>query len=98
MNRIALDEGPGAEDVGDIVNVSSGPEAARVAKSFLGGGKIGVTLRWAGLGLGAGLLGSDVVEVSVVTGGRYMLSNGVLTASSSSSSSESEERPLSSWY
>ena len=101
MNRAALDEGLGAEDIFDIVNVSSGPEAAigaGVAKSFLGGGEIGVTLRWVGLGLGLGLLGSDVVELSVVTGGRYTLSKGMLTASSSSSSSESEERPLSSWY
>jgi len=63
--------GQGAEDVVDIVNVSSGSEAAigaGVAKSLLGGGEIGVTLRWAGLGLGLGLLASDVVEVSVVTG------------------------------
>jgi hypothetical protein len=99
MNRVALIEGPGAEDVVDIANVSSGSEAAigaGVAKSFLGGGEIGVTLCWAGLGLRLGLLASDVVEASVVTGGRYMASKGVLTASSSSSSSESEERPPSS--
>jgi hypothetical protein len=96
-----LNEGPGAEDVVDIVNVSSGSEAeigAGVANSFLEGGSIGVMLRWAGLGLGLGLLASDVVEVSVVTARRYTLSKGVLTASSSSLSSESEERPPSSWY
>jgi len=99
MNRVALDEGPGAEDV-DIVNVSSSPEAAigaGVAGSSLGG-EIDVTLRWVGLGLRLGLLASDVVEVSVVTGGRYTLSKGVLTASSSPLSSSSEERPPSSWY
>jgi len=71
MNRVALDRGPGAEDVVDIVNVSSGSEAAigaRVAKLLLGGGEIGVTLRWVGLGSRLGLLVSDMVEVSVVTG------------------------------
>lgn len=92
MNRVTLDEGPGAEDVVvDIVNVSSEAAiGAGMAKSFLEG---------------TGLLASDVVEVSVVTGGRYMLSKGVglvlggvFTASSSSSLSESEERPPSSSY
>ena len=69
------------------------------------GGEIGVTLRWAVWGLGPGLLVSNVVEVSVVTGGRYMLSKDVglvsrvvLAGSFSSSSSGSEERPPSSSY
>lgn len=83
----------------NTVNVSSGSEAAMGSggvKLFIGGEEISATLRWAGLGLGPGLLASDVVEVSVVTGGRYMsslVSGGALTGSFSSSSSESEERP-----
>jgi hypothetical protein len=98
MNRVALDEGPGAEDVVDIASVSSGDEAAIGAGVFLRGGNIGVTLCWAGWGLRLDFLASDVVKASVVTGGRYMSSKGVLIASSSSSSSESDERPPSSWY
>jgi len=44
----------------------------------MGGGEIGVSLLLEGLGLGPGLLASDVVEISVVTGRRrYTLSNGV---------------------
>ena len=105
MNRVTLDERPRLEDdVVNIANVSSGSEVTietGVVESFIGGGEIGVTFRWAGLGLGPGLPASDVVEVSVVTGGRYMLSKvsgGALTGSFSSSSSESEERPPSSSY
>jgi len=108
LNWVTSDEGTGPEDdVVDIFNVSSGSEGAigaGVAKSFMGG-EIGVTLRWAVWGLGPGLLVSNVVEVSVVTGGRYMLSKDVglvsrvvLAGSFSSSSSGSEERPPSSSY
>ena len=96
------------EEAVEIINVSSGSEAAiatGVAKSFLGGGEIGVTLCWVGLVLGPGLHESGVVDMSLVTGGMYKLIKGVglvsrrvLTASSSSSSSESEERPPSSSY